>query len=649
MGPLWRPSQEAIEHTNLWQFLKKLNARYNTDFTSYEQLYDWSIQHIPEFWNFLWDFSGLISTKKGEKVLVPSFLMEKSQFFPQARLNYAENILKDSSTRPSITFWGEDKVKRTLTFDALKEQVAAIQEALEAWGIKKGDRVVGFMPNIPETIVAMLATVSLGAIWSSCSPDFGLQGIIDRFGQIMPKVLFSADGYYYAGHWYSSVEKIRQVKPHLSSLLKTVIVPYDGRDLKEELNSQEISYNTLTQKKTSKPLIYKQVPFNHPLFIMYSSGTTGVPKCIVHGHGGTLIQHLKEHQLHCDIRPGDRVFYFTTCGWMMWNWLVSALASQAHLMLFDGSPFYPEAGFLFKYAEAERFTLFGTSAKYIDSLHKQGIKPRDNYELSSLRLITSTGSPLSPESFDYVYEAVSPDICLSSISGGTDIISCFALGNPIGPVWRGELQARGLGLKVEVFDEQGHSLQQQKGELVCTAPFPSMPVGFWNDPTGERYHDTYFSRFPNIWYHGDYVELTEHQGLIIYGRSDSTLNPGGVRIGTAEIYRQVQHIQEILECIAIGQEYQGDIRIILFVHLREGLVLTSSLIDKIKRQIRGNTTPRHVPSLILQIQDIPRTLNGKLAERAVTEVIHGRTVKNKEALANPMALKLYEILEELKS
>ena len=647
MRPLWTPTQHQIENTNLWRFINKINAQYKTQFTSYDQLYEWSIRHISDFWSSFWDFSGLIASNKGDIILSDSLLMENTRFFPEATLNYAENLLKNRTEMQAILFWGEDKVKRSLDFNELKKQVAAVQSALKKWGIKKGDRVAGFMPNMPETIVAMLATTSLGAIWTSCSPDFGLQGILDRFGQTLPKIVFAADGYYYAGKWYSSLEKIRETKKSLTSLSQLVVVPY-GDDFREGLKSDEISYKEIIEQKPLESLRFTQLSFNDPLFIMYSSGTTGVPKCIVHSHGGTLIQHLKEHQLHCDVRPGDRVFYFTTCGWMMWNWLASALASQATLMLFDGSPFYPKRDFLFDYAQKEKFTLFGTSAKFIDSLRKQEVRLKKTHDLSSLRLMTSTGSPLSSEAFDYVYDSVVSHICLSSISGGTDIISCFALGNPIGAVWRGELQVRGLGLKVELFDEDGHTVQQQKCELVCTAPFPSMPTGFWNDPDGKKYHDAYFSRFPNIWCHGDYVELTEHQGLIIYGRSDSILNPGGIRIGTAEIYRQIERMSEVLECIAVGQEFQGDTRIILFVHLREGLTLMPQLAEKIKRQIRENTTVHHVPAIIVQVQDIPRTLNGKLVERAVTEVIHNRPVKNREALANPHTLNLYENLKELK-
>lgn len=700
MTPLWTPTLRQIESTNLWRFLETVNARCGTRFTCYDELYDWSIHNIPDFWRTFWDFAGVISSKQGERVLSDTPFMEGKHFFPDATLNYAENLLKnrrsiaarsqDISQRTShesesrsrkapvmnrgegenhesqssdflkskgeeyeyaqaIVFWGEDQVKRHLDFNELTSQVAAVQSALKEWGVRKGDCVAGFMPNMPETIVAMLAAVSLGAIWTSCSPDFGLPGILDRFGQTMPKVLFTADGYYYAGRWYSSLEKSREAKKHLPSVLKLIVVPYKGKDdSQQDLEPGEISYMDMIRQKDFGRPEFVQVPFNHPLFIMYSSGTTGVPKCIVHGHGGTLLQHLKEHQLHCDIHPGDRVFYFTTCGWMMWNWLASALASQATVMLFDGSPFHPRPDFLFEYAQTERFTLFGTSARFIESLRKQEIEPKKVYDLTSLRLITSTGSPLSPEGFDYIYRSVASHVCLSSISGGTDIISCFALGNPIGSVWRGELQARGLGLKVEVFNEEGRSIKGQKGELVCTAPFPSMPIGFWNDPKGEKYHDAYFSRFPDVWCHGDYVELTEHNGLVIYGRSDSTLNPNGVRIGTAEIYRQVEHVEEVLECIAIGQEFQGDSRIILFVHLKEGIELEPWLIEKIKHQIRENTTPRHVPALILQVRDIPRTLNGKLVERAVTEVVHGRPVKNKEAIANPEALEFYRDLKELR-
>ena len=658
MNPLWTPTPHQIETSHLSHFLTFLHEKNGDSFKNYSDLYAWSVQDPQNFWRLFWDFSGIQAQQRGDVILEHPESMEKAHFFPQARLNYAENLLKEwiksqkegKPLDPIVIFWGEDQIRRTLSVQDFLHQITAIQGVLKKYGVGLGDRVAGFMPNIPESLMAMIATVSLGAIWTSCSPDFGITGILDRFGQIEPKVLFSADGYFYSGRWYSSLDKIRALYQKMPSVTHVIISPYDGRASKETLNNQEVSWQALTRETPPQnTLEFTQVPFNHPLFILYSSGTTGIPKCIIHGHGGTLIQHLKEHRLHCDIHSGDRVFYYTTCGWMMWNWLASTLASGATVMLYDGSPLFPDLETLFQYAEAEKITFLGVSAHYIDLLRKNKAQIRTQFNLHSLRMIASTGSPLSPESFDYVYESISKHICLASISGGTDIISCFALGNPTGPVWRGEIQARGLGLNVDVFDEEGKSLKGKKGELVCTAPFPSMPLGFWNDPEGRKYHEAYFDRFPNVWFHGDYVELTEHDGLIIHGRSDSILNPGGVRIGTAEIYRQVTSVDEVMECIAVGQEWADDIRIILFVHLKKGYQLTPDLIQKIKQQIRQNTTPRHVPALILEVQDIPKTLNGKLVERAVTEVIHGRPVKNKEALANPESLSLYEDLPELRA
>lgn len=650
MKPLWQPTSLQIYQTQMWQFFEIIKQNFSLNFESYDDLYHWSVENIPDFWQAFWDFSEIICAQKSQEIVTNFESMTRAKFFPDAQLNYAENLLRerchsDQKSTKALIFWGEDKVKRSLTFDELKNQVSSLQNYLQSCGVRLGDRVAGFMPNLPETVVAMLATVSLGAIWTSCSPDFGIEGLVDRFGQTAPKVLITTDGYYYNGRWYSALDKIRACRDQLPTVKHVVVCAY-GDSLQESLISDEQFYGNLLEPAV-RPLKFIQVPFNHPLFILYSSGTTGKPKCIVHGHGGTLLQLMKEHRLHCDIRPQDRVFFFTTCGWMMWHWLITALASEATVMLYDGSPFYPHAQFLFDYAEAEKFTFFGTSAKFLESLRQQKINPKESHNFATLRMIGSTGSPLSPEAFQYVYEAISSDVCLASMSGGTDIISCFALGNPMIPVWSGELQTRGLGLKVEVYNDSGQSITQEKGELVCTAPFPSMPVAFWQDPSGEKYHDAYFSRFPNVWWHGDFVELTEHQGLIIYGRSDSTLNPGGVRIGTAEIYRQMEHIEEIIECLAVGQHWHEDERVILFVHLRDSMILTPSLTDKIKQTLRANTTPRHVPALIIQVQDIPRTMNGKLAERAVTDTIEDRDVKNKEALANPETLGFFKNMKEL--
>lgn len=644
--PLWQPSLSQSQSTNLKAFMTQANEKHEFTLATFDDLHQWSITHLEEFWRELWEYTGVIASQKGDQEIHLTHGIFKPHFFTDARLNYAENLLKVRPPEtPTLIFWGENKVKRTFTYSQLYQGVASLAAYLKSLGVTKGDRVAGYVPNTPEAIIAMLATTSLGAIWSSCSPDFGVSGILDRFGQITPKVLFMADGYYYNGKWFDCLEKCEPLQEGLPSLEKIIIFPYGDQTFTLPANPVLISWkNALAPFRDVKDIAFEQVPFNHPAFILYSSGTTGVPKCIVHGGGGTLLQHLKEHQLHCDIKAGDRLFYFTTCGWMMWNWQVSALASGATLLLYDGSP---AGSILWEYAEAEGITHFGTSAKYIDALHKAELHPKETYDLSKLRMILSTGSPLAPESFDFVYEHVASDICLSSISGGTDIISCFLLGNPMGPVWRGELQAPGLGMDVQVFNEEGHPLVGEKGELVCRTPFPSMPVFFWKDEGDRKYHASYFEKFPNVWCHGDYVEKTTHGGFIIYGRSDTVLNPGGVRIGTAEIYRQVEQIPEVLESLVVGQDWQGDVRVVLFVKLKEGFSLTAELVDTIKRNIRTQTTPRHVPAKIIQIADIPRTKSGKIVELAVREVIHGRPIANIEALANPEALRLYDNLREL--
>jgi acetoacetyl-CoA synthase len=647
--PLWIPSRERIEQANVTAFMKQVNAQGDACVSDYPTLYRWSIEQPERFWCALWSFSEVIAETQGGPVLTNGDKMPGARWFPQARLNFAENLLRRRDETAALIFWGEDKVRRSLTYRALFEQVSRLSQALRAAGIQAGDRVAGFMPNMPETVIAMLATVSLGAVWSSCSPDFGVRGVLDRFGQIEPKILFSADGYYYQGRTHDSLARVEEIGRALPSVLKVVIVPY----INEEPNASAVDkaeiYQNFIAPFQPSDISFERLPFNHPLYILYSSGTTGAPKCIVHGAGGTLLQHLKEHLLHTDIKPGDRLFYFTTCGWMMWNWLVSGLASGATLLLYDGSPFYPGAHVLFDMADAEGMTVFGTSAKFIDEVRKAGFAPLETHRLNSIKTLLSTGSPLLPESFDFVYRCIKRDLCLSSISGGTDIISCFALGCPILPVWRGELQCRGLAMNVQVFNEEGQPVRGEKGELVCTAPFPAMPIAFWNDPEDKRYRTTYFEKYPNVWCHGDYVELTEHDGLIIYGRSDTVLNPGGVRIGTAEIYRQVEQLDEIVESLVIGQEWAGDVRVVLFVRLREGVPLDEALIGKIERRIRKNLTPRHVPAKVMQVEDIPRTRNGKLAELAVRDVIHNRPVKNKEALANPEALDLFKDLLELRT
>jgi acetoacetyl-CoA synthetase len=567
--------------------------------------------------------------------------MPGATWFPQARLNYAENQLRRRDDSDALVFWGEDQVKRRLSNKELHAQVSRFAQALQAAGVVKGDRVAGYLPNMPEAIIAMLATASLGAIWSSASPDFGVQGVLDRFGQIEPKVLVCVDGYWYNGKPVDCLAKNAEVAGQMPSLVRTVVVSYlsDAPDISAIKNG--VRWGDFLAPFNCAEIVFAPLAFDHPLFIMFSSGTTGVPKCIVHCHGGALLQHLKEHQLHGDVKPGDRVFYFTTCGWMMWNWLVSGLASQATLLLYDGSPFADHGKVLFDYADAEGMTHFGTSAKFIDAAAKMGLKPRETHRLAELRAIFSTGSPLAPESFDYVYRDIKADVLLASISGGTDILSCFALGCPTLPVYRGELQCRGLGMAVNVYDDEGQPIpagKGERGELVCTAPFPAMPTGFWNDADGSKYRAAYFENFDNIWCHGDFVELTAHEGMIIYGRSDAVLNPGGVRIGTAEIYRQVEQLEEVVESLVIGQDWEHDVRVVLFVKLRDGVTLDAALVARIKQQIRQNTTPRHVPAKVLQVADIPRTKSGKIVEIAVRNIVHHRDVKNIEALANPEAL-----------
>jgi acetoacetyl-CoA synthetase len=645
---LWQPSPERIAQANLTRFIEQVNQRWNAGATDHASLYAWSIREPARFWEAVWDFAGVIGEKGAGPFLEDGQRMPGAKWFPRGRLNYAENLLRRRDDEVAMVFWGENKVRRRLTFRDVYEQVSCTAQALRALGVQPGDRVAGFMPNMPETIVAMLAAASLGAIWSSCSPDFGLQGVLDRFGQIEPKVLFCVDGYYYSGKSHDTLVRIAEVTRQLPSLARVVVVPYlVPRPIIDQIPNA-VHLGAFVAPYQPQDIAFERLPFDHPLYILYSSGTTGVPKCIVHGAGGTLLQHLKEHQLHTDLKRGERLFYFTTCGWMMWNWLASGLATGAALLLYDGSPFYPNPNVLFDLADMEGMSVFGTSAKYIDALAKLNVRPRSTHRLDTLRTLASTGSPLSPESFAYVYAAVREDLLLSSISGGTDIVSCFVLGSPLLPVWKGEIQCRGLGLKVEVYDEDGKAVVDEKGELVCSAPFPCMPVSFWNDPDGRKYHDAYFAKYHNVWCHGDYMELTSRGSAIIYGRSDAVLNPGGVRIGTAEIYRQVEQLPEVVESLVIGQDWDADVRVVLFVRLREGLDLDDALVRKIKQQIRANTTPRHVPAKICQVADIPRTKSGKIVELAVRNVVHGRPVKNKEALANPEALDLFRDLPELR-
>ncbi len=642
--PLWQPDPATVDRTGMARFMQA------TGHASYGDLWQWSVDRPEAFWPALWDFCGAVGDR-GERVVVDGDQMPGARWFPEARLNYAENLLAGDTAGEALVFWGEDKVKRRLSRAELSAEVARLQQFLIEAGVGAGDRVAGYLPNLPETLVAMLATTALGAIWSSASPDFGVQGVLDRFGQIEPKVLVCVDGYWYNGKPVDCLAKNAEVVARLPSLARTVVVPYLSAAPDIGSIAGAIGWQDIPAVDGKNAPIFTRVAFDHPLFIMFSSGTTGVPKCIVHGHGGVLLQHLKEHCLHSDVRPGDRVFYFTTCGWMMWNWLVSGLAAGATLLLYDGSPFAAGGTVLFDYAAAEKMTHFGTSAKFIDAAAKLGLTPGSTHDLAALRAMMSTGSPLSPEGFDWVYGAVKPDLLLASISGGTDIVSCFVLGNPLLPVWRGEIQCRGLGMAVDVFDDDGRPVRGEKGELVCTKPFPVMPVGFWNDPDGRKYHAAYFERFANIWCHGDFSEITSHDGVIIYGRSDATLNPGGVRIGTAEIYRQVEQLPEILESLVIGQDWPpgkfDDVRVVLFVKLQPGHQLDAGLIERVKKQIRDNTTPRHVPAKVVAVADIPRTKSGKIVELAVRNVVHDRPVKNVEALANPEALEYFRGRPEL--
>ena len=659
---LWQPSAERIARASITEFANRAASLAGRPFPDYASLWRWSTEEREAFWRALWNFAAVVG-ERGERTVVNRDEMPGARWFPDARLNFAENLLTRRTaddSGDSLVFRGENKLEGRVSHAALVAMVSRVASALKALGIAPGDRIAAYVPNLPEVIGALLGATSLGAVWSSCSPDFGVQGVLDRFGQIEPRVLFTVDGYWYNGKPLSILDKVAEVAARLPTLERVVVIPYleasgHGTQDLSPIRSA-VSWQAFLGNGVPAPIEFAQLPFDHPLYILYSSGTTGAPKCIVHGAGGTLLQHLKEHQLHSDVKAGDRLFYFTTCGWMMWNWLVSGLGSGATLMLYDGSPFVERGKVLWDYADAERFTHFGTSAKYIDHAKKIGVVPRKDYALTHLRTLLSTGSPLAPESFDYVYQCVKTDICLSSIAGGTDIVSCFALGNPTLPVWRGELQCRGLGMRVDVYDDDGKPIPpgtHQKGELVCTAPFPSVPIGFWNDPGDVKYRASYFERFPGVWHHGDYVELTAHGGLVFHGRSDATLNPGGVRIGTAEIYRQVEALPEVVESLVIGQDWPpgevGDVRVILFVRLQDGMALDKELTERIKQKIRANTTPRHVPAKIVQVTDIPRTKSNKIVELAVRNIVHGLPVRNIEALANPEALEQFRDREELKS
>jgi len=644
---LWQPSEQRIKQTNMYRFMNAINEKHQKEFSTYSELHKWSIDHIPEFWEAMWDFADIIASQKADQIVDDLEKMPGARWFPGARLNFAENLLRYRDDQTALIFNGESQISKKMTYAQLYDEVARIAESLRNAGIKPGDRIVGFMPNMPETVVAMLAATSLGATWSSCSPDFGIKGVLDRFGQIKPKVLFTADGYFFKGKRIDCLERIANILKELPSIEKIVVVPYTENEPDVHTVPNAVIYSDFRSHVSGLTVQFEQLPFDHPLYIMYSSGTTGLPKCMVQSAGGILIHHIKELMLHTDLKRDDTIFYFTTCGWMMWNWLVSSLAIGATLVLYDGNPFHPSPDVLWQMTQDEKITVFGTSAGYIAALQSSGLEPGKVYDLSSLRALLSTGSPLSDEGFEFIYDAVKSDLQLASIAGGTDINGCFALGNPMGPVYAGELQCRGLAMNVKAFDENGQSAIKQQAELVCTAPFPSMPIYFWEDPDGKKYHSAYFDVYPNVWRHGDYIVITERGGVIMFGRSDATLNPGGVRIGTAEIYRQIDLIDDVADSVVVGQNWNNDVRVILFVKMDEGVELTEALMRKIRTTIRTNASPRHVPAKIIPVADIPYTLNMKKVEIAVKKVIQNQPVSNKDALINPEALDCYANIKEL--
>jgi acetoacetyl-CoA synthetase len=644
---LWHPSEERVRQTNMLRFMNQVNEKYNLNFSDYPALYQWSVDNIPDFWATLWDFAEIQASQPYTRIIDDLNKMPGAKWFAGARLNFAENLLRYRDDQTALIFKGEDHPSIKMSYAELYDEVARVAFSLRELGVTAGDRVAGFMPNRPEAIIAMLATASIGAIWSSCSPDFGIKGVLDRFGQIKPRVLFTADGYFFKGKPLDSLGRISDILKELPSIEKVVVTPYISTEPDLSRIPDAILYNEFKKDGAVPEICFEQLPFSHPLYIMFTSGTTGLPKCMVQSAGGILMHQIKELMLHTDLKRDDTIFYFTTCGWMMWNWLTCSLATGASLVLFDGNPFYPDPGALWQMAQDEKITVFGTSAGYIAALQNAGVKPGTQYDLTALKTVLSTGSPLSVEDFEFIYKDIKADLLLASISGGSDINGCFALGNPMGAVYSGELQCRGLAMKVFAFDENGQAVTGQKGELVCTAPFPSVPIYFWDDPDNKRLHTAYFEVFPNIWTHGDYVEITERGGMIIYGRSDATLNPGGVRIGTAEIYRQMELIEEIEDSVVVGQNWKNDVRVLLFVKLKASAELTDALKNRIKQTIRTNASPRHVPALILTAPDIPYTHNMKKVELAVRKVIHNQPVMNKDALRNPEALDYFAKVEEI--
>jgi acetoacetyl-CoA synthetase len=644
---LWKPSQEKVKQTNMYRFMNVIGERHGQKFTEYEPLYQWSIDNIPEFWADFWEFADIKASKPYNQVIDDVTKMPGARWFIGARLNFAENLLRYRDDQVALIFKGEAQDSIYMTYAELYDEVARLAKSLKQAGVVAGDRVVGFMPNMPQSIIAMLAAASMGATWSSCSPDFGIKGVLDRFGQIQPKILFTANGYSFKGKAIDSLSRIADILKHLPSTEKVVVVPYTEQNPDIGKVPNGVHYHDFISSEAGLEIEFEQLPADHPLYIMYSSGTTGLPKCMVQSAGGILIHHKKELMLHTDLKRQDTIFYFTTCGWMMWNWLTSSLSIGATLVLFDGNPFHPHPGALWEMAQDEKITVFGTSAGYIAALQKAGVKPGKDYDLGALRAVLSTGSPLSLEGFEFIYDEVKSDLQLASISGGTDLNGCFALGNPMGPVYAGELQARGLAMNVQAFDEQGQPIINQQGELVCTAPFPSMPIYFWDDPDGKKYHSAYFDVYPNIWRHGDFIEINERGGVVIYGRSDATLNPGGVRIGTADIYRLVEQLPEIEDSVVIGQNWKNDVRIVLFVKMAEGYELSDELKNKIRQTLRTNASPRHVPHKILTTPAVPYTLNMKKVELAVKKMVEGQPVLNRDALGNPDSLDYYADLQEL--